>query len=65
MEDIIGPTTRCNQAQLTIALDRNYGLAAYQLGLVLAFRGHPEAAIAYVEKAIRLSPHEPNWGVIL
>ena len=39
--------------------------AAYQLGLVLAFRGQPEAAIPYVEKAIRLSPHDPNLGVFL
>jgi TolB-like protein/class 3 adenylate cyclase/Tfp pilus assembly protein PilF len=65
---------RRNQGALTeaqieleraLALDRNYGHAAYQLGLVLAFRGQPEAAIPYVEKAIRLSPHDPNLGVFL
>jgi tetratricopeptide (TPR) repeat protein len=32
---------------------------------VLAFRGQPEAAIPCVEKAIRISPHEPNLGVLL
>jgi adenylate cyclase len=48
-----------------LALDRNHGGAAYQLGLVLAFRGQPEAGIPYVEKAIRLSPHDPNLGVFL
>jgi adenylate cyclase len=53
------------ELERAIVLDRNYGLAAYQLGLVLAFRGQPEAAIPYVEKAIRLSPHEPNLGVLL
>jgi TolB-like protein/class 3 adenylate cyclase/Tfp pilus assembly protein PilF len=53
------------ELERAIALDRNYGLAAYQLGLVLAFRGQPEAAIPYVEKAIRLSPREPNLGIFL
>jgi tetratricopeptide (TPR) repeat protein len=48
-----------------LALDRNHGGSAYQLGLVLAFRGQPEAAIPYVEKAIRLSPHDPNLGIFL
>jgi tetratricopeptide (TPR) repeat protein len=53
------------ELERAIALDRNYGHACYQLGLVLVFRGHPEAAIPYVEKAIRLSPHDPNLGVVL
>jgi adenylate cyclase len=53
------------ELERAIELDRNHALAAYQLGLVLAFRGQPEVAIPYVEKAIRLSPHEPNLGVIL
>jgi adenylate cyclase len=53
------------ELERAITLDRNYGHAAYQLGLVLAFRGQPEAAIPYVEKAIRLSPHDPNLGVSL
>src|SRR5262249_40258885 len=44
---------------------RNHGHAAYQLGLVLAFLGQPEAAIPYIEKAIRLSPHDPNLAVHL
>jgi adenylate cyclase len=53
------------ELERAVALDRNYGHAAYQLGLVLAFRGQPAAAIPYVEKAIRLSPHDPNLGVFL
>jgi adenylate cyclase len=53
------------ELERAIALDRNHGHAAYQLGLVLAFRGRPEAAIPYVEKAVRLSPHDPNLGVFL
>ncbi len=52
------------ELERAVALDRN-SLAAYQLGLVLAFRGQPGAAIPYVEKAIRLSPHDPNLGVFL
>ena len=53
------------ELERAIALDRNYGHAAYQLGLVLAFRGKPQAAIPYVQKAITLSPHDPNLGVFL
>jgi adenylate cyclase len=53
------------ELERAIALDRNHGHAAYQLGVVLAFRGQPEAAIPYVEKAIRLSPHDPNLAVHL
>jgi adenylate cyclase len=53
------------ELERAVALDRNYANAAYQLGLVLQFRGQPEAAIPYVEKAIRLSPHDPNSGVFL
>jgi tetratricopeptide (TPR) repeat protein len=53
------------ELERAVALDRNYGHAAYQLGLVLAFRGQPGAAIPYVEKAIRLSPHDPNLGIFL
>jgi adenylate cyclase len=53
------------ELERAIVLDRNYVLAAYQLGLVLAYRGRPEAGIPYVEKAIRLSPHEPNLGILL
>ena len=53
------------ELERAIALDHNYVPAVSQLGLVLTFRGRPEAAIPYVEKAIRLSPHEPNLGVFL
>jgi adenylate cyclase len=53
------------ELETAIALNGNYGDAAYQLGLVLAFRGQPEAGIPHVEKAIRLSPQDPNLAVRL
>jgi tetratricopeptide (TPR) repeat protein len=53
------------ELERAIALDRNHAGASYQLGLVLAFRGQPEAAIPYVEKAIWLSPQDPNLGIFL
>jgi adenylate cyclase len=53
------------ELETAIALNRNYGDAAFQLGLVLAFRGQPEPGIPFVEKAIRLSPHDPNLAVYL
>jgi adenylate cyclase len=53
------------ELETAIALNRNYGDAAFQLGLVLAFRGLPEAGIAFVEKSIRLSPQDPNLAVYM
>jgi TolB-like protein/class 3 adenylate cyclase/Tfp pilus assembly protein PilF len=41
------------------ALDRNSRSFA-QLGFVLMYLGQPEAAIPNIQKAIRLSPHDPN-----
>jgi adenylate cyclase len=43
-----------------IALDRNNTAAFRNLGLTLMQMGKPEEAIPYVEKSIRLSPHDPN-----
>ena len=53
------------ELERALALDRNSANAAYQLGLVLALRGQPEAAIPYVDRAIRLSPYDPNLGIFL
>jgi adenylate cyclase len=43
-----------------IALDRNNTAAFRNLGLTLMQMGKPEEAIPYVEKSIRLSPHDAN-----
>ena len=45
-----------------IALDRNHARAIFQLGATLQLLGQPEAAIPYIEQAIRLNPHDPNIG---
>jgi adenylate cyclase len=52
------------QAELdaAIALDRNDAWAIRQLGQTLMGSGQPEAAIPYLEKAIRLNPREPYVG---
>jgi tetratricopeptide (TPR) repeat protein len=54
--------------ETAIALDRNNADAFFHLGMNTMFLGRPEAAIPYVEKAIRLDPHGPAiapyyWGV--
>jgi adenylate cyclase len=46
-----------------IALDRNDASAFHQLGMVLMWLGQPEAAIPYIEKAVRLNPLGPNTHV--
>jgi TolB-like protein/Tfp pilus assembly protein PilF len=43
-----------------IALDRNNTMPFRNLGLTLIQMGKPEAAIPYIEKSIRLSPHDPS-----
>jgi adenylate cyclase len=54
--------------EAAIALDHNNARAFHQLGLTMMFLGQPEAAIAHIEKAIRLNPHDANiadsyWGL--
>jgi tetratricopeptide (TPR) repeat protein len=46
--------------ETAIALDGNDAGAFFQLGLTLMFLGRPEAAISYIEKALRLNPYDPN-----
>jgi adenylate cyclase len=46
--------------ETAIALDRNNARALYQLGSTLLWLGQPEAGIPYIEKAVRLNPHDPN-----
>jgi TolB-like protein/class 3 adenylate cyclase len=43
-----------------IALDRNNLVAFRNLSFTLMLLGRPEAAIPYIEKSIRLSPHDPG-----
>jgi adenylate cyclase len=45
-----------------ITLDRNNTVAFRNLGYTLIQMGRPEAAIPYIEKSIRLSPHDPAIG---
>jgi adenylate cyclase len=56
------------ELETSIALDRNNARAYYRLGQTLIFMGQPGAAIPYIEKAMRLNPHDPNpagfyWGL--
>jgi TolB-like protein len=57
-----------NEFEIAIALDRNFARAIFQVGLTLFFLGQPQAAIPYIEKAIRLNPNDSNltapyWGL--
>ncbi|MBV8401623.1 MAG: tetratricopeptide repeat protein, partial [Acetobacteraceae bacterium] len=47
------------EAERAVALDHNNSAALYELGLAHMYLGEPEAAIPYIEKAIRLSPQDP------
>jgi adenylate cyclase len=54
--------------EAAIALDRNNSWAYSELGVTLLYLGQPEAAIPYIEKAMRLNPSYPNiaryyWGL--
>jgi adenylate cyclase len=46
--------------ETAIGLDRNNARALYQLGSTFLWLGQPEAGIWYIEKAVRLNPHDPN-----
>ena len=48
------------ELETAIALDRNDAYAIRQLGMTLTFLGQSEAAIVHIEKAIQLSPHDPD-----
>ena len=51
------------ELEKAVALDQNDAWALRELGQTLMFQGKAEAAIPYVEKAIRLSPREPTLFV--
>jgi adenylate cyclase len=46
--------------ETAIALDRSNARAFFQLGQTMMWLGEPEAGIPYLEKAIRLNPHDPT-----
>lgn len=47
------------EAERAVALDHNNSAALYELGLSHMYRAQPDAGIAHIEKAIRLSPRDP------
>ena len=47
------------ELETTVALDPNNVVGISQFGHTLGFLGQPEAALPYIEKAIRLSPNDP------
>ena len=51
------------ESEKAIALDPNDADAQNNLGRSLMLMGQPEAAIPHIDKALRLSPHDPNIGV--
>jgi adenylate cyclase len=51
--------------RLAIELNPSYGLAYYSLGFTLALKGEAQEAIANIDKAIRLSPHDPMIWMFL
>jgi adenylate cyclase len=53
-----------SELEAAVALDRNDAWAVRQLGLTLSGLSQPEAAIPYLEKALRLSPREPTVGSV-
>jgi adenylate cyclase len=48
------------ELEKAITLDRNDAGAILQLGVTLYFSGEPEAALPYLEQALRLSPGSAN-----
>jgi adenylate cyclase len=49
--------------EAAVALDRNDAWAVRQLGLTISGLGQPEAAIPYLEKALRLNPREATVAI--
>jgi adenylate cyclase len=50
------------ELETAVTLDRSNTVAFRNLGYTLIQMGRPEAAIPYIEKSIRLSPHDPAIG---
>jgi tetratricopeptide (TPR) repeat protein len=52
------------ELETAVALDQNDAWAIRQIGLTISGSGQPEAAIPYLEKAIRLNPRESTVASI-
>lgn len=52
--------TAMQEFQLGAKLNPGFAQIYHGMGFALAFGGHPQDSIAYFEKAIRLSPHDPH-----
>jgi adenylate cyclase len=53
------------EARATIALNPNFALGHFRLGQVLLYAGRPQEAIAPLERCLRYSPYDPQWGSML
>ena len=51
------------ELEIAIALAPNNIQAMGQLGITLTFLGHPEAAVPFIERCLRLAPHDRNTPV--
>lgn len=49
--------------EIAIGLAPDHAIAISQLGLTLAYLGHPEAGAPLIEKSIRLAPHDPGTPI--
>ena len=52
------------EAERAVALDHNNSAALYELGLAYMYLGRPDAGIAHIGKAIRLSPRDPHLSAL-
>jgi pentatricopeptide repeat protein len=52
-----------SEFQRALELNPNFAAAHGYLGWALAFDGQSESAIAHLEEAIRLSPHDPQNSI--
>jgi len=54
------------EAEIAIDLNPSLAQAYFGLGFALTFSGRMEEAVTQLEKAIRLSPHDPNlWSFVV
>ncbi len=54
-----------DEAKSAVSLNANFAPGQVRLGQVLIFSGRPAEAIAPIERCLRLSPYDPQQGVML
>jgi adenylate cyclase len=56
-----------SRAELEMAMEfaPHYAMAASQLGMTLVYCGLPEAALPYLERSVRMVPHDPQTPLLL